>query len=156
MESGDATARLKKQLLDQCRQMQEGRIEIAKIAMEDAQRSANQEERSTAGDKYDTSRAMSQNVVEMNARQMQEAHKELAVLDTILPGAASADVRLGSLVKTSGGNYFFAISGGPFKVDSQTWFALSPASPLGQEMWHKKEGDTFAFRGKSFRIERIR
>ncbi len=156
MDNADSAAQLKKHLLDLCLQMQQERFETARKAMEDAQRSANQEERSTAGDKYDTSRAMSQNVVEMNARQMQEAQKELAILDTIHPGAASADVRLGSLVKTSGGNYYLAISGGSFKVQNQTWLALSPASPLGREMWHKKEGDTFAFRGKTFRIDRIR
>jgi hypothetical protein len=52
MDSTDSTLQLKKHLLDLCLQTQQERFEIARKAMEDAQRSANQEERSTAGDKY--------------------------------------------------------------------------------------------------------
>ncbi len=146
---------VKRQLLQLCVQMQQDRVDHARKAMEEAQQSANQEERSTAGDKYDTSRAMSHNVRDMNARQLQEALRELALLGQLNPAAGTAEVRLGSLVRTSSGNYFVAVSGGPFQVAGQTYFAVSTAAPLGRELLGKKAGDTFPFRGKPLRINDV-
>ncbi len=90
---------VKRQLLQLCVQMQQDRVDHARKAMEEAQQAANQEERSTAGDKYDTSRAMSHNVRDMNARQLQEALKELALLGQVFLSAGSGEVRLGCLVR---------------------------------------------------------
>jgi hypothetical protein len=98
---------------------------------------------------------MSHNVRDMNARQLQEALKELALLGQLNPAAAPAEVRLGSLVRTSGGNYFVAVSGGPFQVGGETYFAVSTAAPLGRELLGKKAGDTFSFRGKPVRINQV-
>jgi hypothetical protein len=155
MDNEPDVLEVKRQLLQLCVQMQQDRVDHARKAMEDAQQSANQEERSTAGDKYDTSRAMSHNVRDMNARQLQEALKELALLGQLNPVAGTAEVRLGSLVRTSAGNYFVAVSGGPFTVAGQTYFAVSTAAPLGRELLGKKAGDTFPFRGKPFRINEV-
>jgi hypothetical protein len=58
-------------------------------------------------------------------------------------------------VLTSAGNYFVAVSGGPFTVAGQTYYAVSTAAPLGRELLGKKAGDTFPFRGKPFRIQQI-
>lgn len=155
MAKDNEVAQLKRQLLEACVQMQQHRVDMARKAMDEAQQSANQEERSTAGDKYDTSRAMSQNVRDMNAKQMQEALRELALLGQLNPDATAAEARLGGIVRTSGGNYFIAISGGPFTVAGETFFAVSTAAPLGREMLGKKAGDSFLFRGKPFRIEQV-
>jgi len=155
MEHRESVFEIKRQLLEGCVGMQQSRVDAARKAMEEAQQAANQEERSTAGDKYDTSRAMSHHVRDLNAKQLQEALKELALLGQINPGATSAEAGLGSLVRTSGGNYFIAISGGPFTVAGETFYAVSTAAPLGREMLRKKAGDSFQFRGKSFRIHQV-
>jgi transcription elongation GreA/GreB family factor len=143
---------IKQQLLQICVDHQLKRVAYARKAMDDAQQSANSEERSTAGDKYDTSRAMSQNVRDMNARQLQEALKDLAILQQINPQLGSESVAVGSVVKTSAGNYFVAISGGPYTVLHETYYSLSTAAPLGQILLGKKTGDTFLFRGKTFSV----
>jgi hypothetical protein len=146
---------IKKQLLQICLENQLKRVEHARKAMEDAQQSANSEERSTAGDKYDTSRAMSQNVRDMNARQLQGAFKDLATLQQIDPQVTPLVVGVGSVVKTTGGNYFVAISGGPYTVLKDTYYSVSTAAPLGQVLLGKKTGDTFLFRGKIFSITAV-
>lgn len=151
----DSAVYIKKQLLQLCIDAQLKRVEHARKAMDDAQQSANSEERSTAGDKYDTSRAMSQNVRDMNARQLQEALKDLAVLQQINPETACHKPVLGSIVQTSGGNYFIAISGGPYLINNETFYALSTAAPLSQALIHAKTGDTVLFRGKPLTINHI-
>jgi hypothetical protein len=146
---------LKQQLLEMCRQAQESRIAYARKAMEEAQQAANQEERSTAGDKYDTSRAMSQNLRDMNARQWQEALKEMAFLQQINPDQLFTQAGPGSVVKTSMGNYFIAISGGPYVVGKEKYFAVSPASPIGELLLNRKKGESFVFRGKTVAVTEV-
>ncbi|QHT66065.1 3-oxoacyl-ACP synthase [Rhodocytophaga rosea] len=153
--TSDSTIAIKKQLLQICIDHQLKRVEHARKAMDDAQQSANSEERSTAGDKYDTSRAMSQNVRNMNAKQLQEALKDLATLQQINPQISPLAVCVGSVVKTTAGNYFIAISGGPYTVLKETYYSVSTAAPLGQILLGKKAGDTFLFRGKTFSISAL-
>src|SRR5882757_8326661 len=75
------------------------RIAAAKEAIEQAQQAANQEEKSSAGDKYETGRAMGHLQKDMHARQLAENAKELATLhsinvDTLYP-AANAGAYIG-------------------------------------------------------------
>lgn len=143
---------LKHQLLHLCLDFQSKRAENARKAMDEAQQAANSEEKSTAGDKYDTSRAMSQNIRDMNAKQLQEALKDLGVLQQIKPELILKEIKLGSLVITSIGNYFISISAGQLKIDTDIYFAISTTSPLGQAMLNKQSGDVFNFREQSIKI----
>jgi hypothetical protein len=143
---------LKQQLLQLCLEAQTQRVAHARSAMDEAQQAANQEGRSTAGDKYDTSRAMSQNLRDMNARQMQEALKDLALLQQLNTDILFTQVKPGSVANTSNGNYFIAISGGPYKVEGTSYFSVSAASPIGELLLNKVKGDTFLFRGKTVTI----
>lgn len=123
--------------------------------MDDAQQSANSEEKSTAGDKYDTARAMSQNVRDMNARQLVDALKDLAILQQINPEVLGANVRVGSLIISSAGFFFISIGIGEVKVDDNIFFAISPASPLGQIFLNKRQGDKVSFRGKTIEVRAV-
>jgi hypothetical protein len=140
---------LKKRLLETCLELLNQRIDIARKAMEDAQEAANSEEKSTAGDKYDTSRAMSQNLRDMNAKQLQEALKDLGILQQINPLLTFQEVRPGSIVYTKAGNYFVSISSGKITVEGNTYFAVSPSSPIVQAMLNKRIGESFSFRDQS-------
>src|ERR1700736_1647953 len=59
------------------------RMAAAKEAMEQAQEAANSEEKSSAGDKYETGRAMGHLQKDMHARQLAESVKELATLHAV-------------------------------------------------------------------------
>src|SRR6218665_4189224 len=71
------------------------RIHTARLAMDEAQASANNQEKSSAGDKYETSRAMGQIDRDMNAAQLGKALEEYRFLESlpttlhqqVLPGA---------------------------------------------------------------------
>lgn len=139
---------IKQQLHSACLDALNKRIEAAKYAMEQAQQSANSEEKSSAGDKYETGRAMSHHVRDMNAKQLQEALKDLAALKLINPDALHEKILIGSAVKTSGGNFYITVSAGQLKIENEAWFALSPAAPIAQSLLNKKKGDKFLFKGK--------
>lgn len=146
---------LKRTLFNLCLEQQNRKIENFRKAMEEAQQAANSEERSTAGDKYDTSRAMNQNARDMNARHLQEALTELDALQKINPDLRTEEVKTGSVVLTDGGNYFISISAGQIKTEQGVFFAISPNAPIAQAMLHKKQGERFSFRNQSVEIKEI-
>lgn len=144
---------LKKELLHACMQQVEHRIKNAETAMLAAQESANQEEKSSAGDKYETGRAMSQLDRDRYARQMAEARNELAQLKRIDPGQVHERVGTGSLVGCKHTWYFIAAGLGSIMHQNEKVILLSAASPLARLMAGKKEKDRFHFNGNDFVLD---
>src|SRR5690242_2665260 len=99
----------KEQLFSACRQLLEQRIDAFRTAMQAAQNAANSEDKSSAGDKYETSRAMGQLDRDMNAKQLAEAQAELNALQKIRIETISDKIIAGSFVETNNGNYFIAV-----------------------------------------------
>jgi len=146
---------IKPKLLEACRQYVERRIATATLAMNEAQSAANEEGKSSAGDKYETGRAMMQIERDKAAVQVEEAVKLLRVLDQINPQSNNDRVSLGSVVFSPGLNIFLAVGAGKSEVDGLAFIAVAPASPLGKAMMGLKVGDSFAFKGQSFTISGI-
>lgn len=131
------------------------RIVLAQKAMDDIQESANQETKSSAGDKYETSRAMMQQEKDKHADQLdqaQELRRQLELLDTAI---TQAQIQTGSLVQTNEGQYYLSVSLGKMVLDNQTVFVLSAAAPLGQALLHKRIGDKIVFQNRSIEILNI-
>jgi transcription elongation GreA/GreB family factor len=139
------TAELKLQLFTQCMDFVNQRIDFAKQAMDGAQESANQEEKSSAGDKYETGRAMAQLERDKAAAQVSEARKMLSVLDQIKPSTTNYRVGLGSLVITDLNKFYLSISAGKLIVDHEIHLAISAQSPIGLLLIGKQKGEQFSF-----------
>ncbi len=135
-----------------CQQQVNMRIDTAKEAMEAAQAAANTEGKSSAGDKYETGRAMMQLERDQHARLLAEAHKLQQVLDGIDPRLQHDQVRLGSLVKTSNGNYYIAISLGKLELDKIVYMAISPITPLGSVLMGLKAGEFATFNKQKIQV----
>lgn len=146
---------LKKQLWEMCNNEVTKRISSIQQAMQNAQAAANDETKSSAGDKYETGRAMMHLEKEKLSTQLSEALKMKKALDQINPDRAEAEVKLGSVVITPVAQYFLSVSVGQIKWEGKTWFAISPASPIGQQMLGKKAGETFSFGGRNFKINEV-
>ncbi len=131
------------------------KISITTKAVKDAQDSANNEEKSSAGDKYETGRAMSQNQRDMYARQLAECNKQKQLLLNIDSTKIQDRVSSGALVITDTANYFIAISAGVFVLEDKTYFAVSLETPIATLLHHKKVGDSFLLNGKNIKINTI-
>jgi transcription elongation GreA/GreB family factor len=143
---------LRKELFDLCCAYAEARIRVAKEAMQQAQQAANAEEKSTAGDKYETGRAMAHLEKEKTAAQLFEANKLKEVLHKINPEVVTTKAVLGSVIITDKGNYYLAISAGKLQVQGKEFMALSAASPLGAQLINRVAGDKVTFQGKTLSI----
>lgn len=128
------------------------RIQIAKTAMEEAQKSANEETKSSAGDKYETGKAMAQIERDKHAAQMAEAIWVKSVLENIDPEKTHDSIILGSVVRTATGNYFVSISAGALEVGGEKYFAVSTAAPIAKSLLGKKAGETVVFDGRQIKV----
>ncbi len=146
---------LKQNIHQKCVVLIDEKTAMHQKAMNDAQDAANKEQRSTAGDKYDTARAMSQNERDMFARQLAESLQMKKVLTSLDPSKIYKKVSGGSLVITSMGNYYLSVSCGNIEYKGATYFGISPLTPIGQAMLGKEASDSFEVRGSRATINSV-
>lgn len=150
---------LRDSLYQLCLEFIDNRIKTIRQAMKETQDSADQETKSSAGDKYETGLSMMQLDMEKQAEQLAEAVRTRDSLEKIKlldeTSGANGPVKPGNAIETSQGNFYIAISAGQLKVNGQTYFAVSPATPIGSKLIGLKTGDKFTFNGKDYAINKI-
>ncbi len=146
---------LKKLLFKKCTEIVNEKINHINTALKEAQDAANNETKSSAGDKHETSRAMAQLETEKLTNQLTEALKLLTVLAKVNLSTNNKTIALGSLVVTNKNNFYISISLGKLTIDNETIFAISTLSPIGKLLLTKKEGTTFNFNSKNYTISKI-
>ena len=145
----------KQQLLVQCKLYIDSRIATAKQSMSDAQEAANEESKSSVGDKYETGRAMMQIERDKAAQQLDEALKLKAVLDHISLENVSEKVILGSLVVTNSKKIFISIGIGKLMMEGEDFLVVAPLSPLGKMLMGLKVNDQITFNKEQLTILQI-
>jgi len=146
---------LKRDLYTLCVNYVKERIATAKQAIDDAQQSAGEETKSSAGDKYETSREMMQQETDRNQAQLNEANKLLIALNHINVDGCSPSAIPGSLVITDNGKFYLSISAGALTLNGEGYFAVSPASPIGGKLMGRKTGDEFNLNGKDYKVKEV-
>jgi transcription elongation GreA/GreB family factor len=147
---------IKRDLYTLCQEYIRKRILATQQAMEAAQHSANDETKSSSGDKYETGRAMMQLEIEKNAGQLSESIKLKHALDQINPESQSGVVQPGSLAITDSDVFFIAISLGKVVLRDKAYLVISPGSPIGKKLLGLKPGDKMTFRDKTYVIQELK
>jgi transcription elongation GreA/GreB family factor len=145
----------KEALFQYCLEYVQQRIGRIRAEIEQVQTSANEETKSSAGDKYETGRAMAQSEIERNLIQLKEAEKLNSTLQSLPYTIASEHVKAGSLVTTSKGAFFIAISLGQITIQDKKYFVVSADSPIGKLLLGRKKGDSFTWNGSEQTIKAI-
>lgn len=143
--TGEDKIAFKTRLLQLCTQIIEDRISMAKAAMNNAQEAANSEEKSSAGDKYETSRAMSHLEKDMHARQLQSNQNELAALAMVNCKILYHTVSTGTYIVGKDNDFFIAAGLGKIQFEERTIYLLSPNAPLAKSLVGRNKGEVFEF-----------
>lgn len=143
---------IKTALLEYCRNFVNDRIKNTEDAIIAARNAAADDTKSSAGDKYETTREMMQQEISQHEKQLIEARKLAHALTTIQADKESPVIRAGSLATTDNGNFFISISAGQIVLHNNTYFAVSAASPLGSKLIGLRKGAVFQFNGKNYTI----
>lgn len=146
---------IKTSLYQLCLNFIEERIETAKFALKQAREASNDDTKSSAGDKYETSREMMQQDIDRNKRLLIDAEENQKVLTSLKDAPFSETARNGSLVYTNHGNFYLSISAGQLHLDNETIFAVSAVSPIGKLLLGKRNADTFDFNGKKYTVKEV-
>jgi len=139
---------LKQLAILHCTKIIEQRIIVAETAMKNAQESANSEDKSSAGDKYETSRAMGHLDRDMNAKQLLVAKKELIELQNINTNQAFKFPTKGAIVQTTLTYYFIAVGIGVIKINDLSIGVVSTESPVAILLKGKTVGSKIVLAGK--------
>ncbi len=140
----------KAQLLAECRRIVKERIERAQQELLSYTAQSNEETKSSAGDKYETTRAMIHLEKEKIATQLNESLKLIKVLDMIK--SKSEDSGLGKLINTDQGIFFISASLGEVKVGENKYVAISPVAPLGKLLAAAKSGESVIFNQRKYDV----
>jgi transcription elongation GreA/GreB family factor len=146
---------IKESLFESCRIYVQQRIDTARQAMQAAQESANMEEKSSAGDKYETGRAMAQLERDRHAQLLAEALKLSQDLAKITIDKPYETVQPGGLVTTDRGLFFISTSVGKLTLDERDYFAISSASPIGQALAGKRAGESATFNRVTYQVQNV-
>src|SRR5665647_1031567 len=130
----------KKRLHQYCIAIIQQRINATMQAMQNAQAAANSEEKSSAGDKYETSRAMSHLEKDMHSRQLAANRIELAALFSIDCSSLYDSATTGSFIQCEGCSFFIAAGLGKIHFEGKDIYLLSPNAPMAKLLFKKKHG----------------
>lgn len=143
---------LKNELLRILQQQVDERISTAKSGIQSVQLAKGNETKSSAGDKFETGRAMMQAEQDRFEVMLSKNQNLADTLKSIRHNKSSDKIGLGALVLTSEAVYFLSIGIGKIMFDENEYYAVSPQSPIGQLLIDKKKGDTVQFRDRGIKI----
>lgn len=146
---------LKQQLYQHCSAVLNERIATIVKRIADLKEAKANETKSSAGDKFETGRAMLQNEEQKARQQLTEANTVLKVLGKLPPTLTPEVIGPGSLVTTDKGVYYILVGVGKVPYEGKTYYCVSAGSPVAQAMAGKKAGDTWEINGRKGKIVSI-
>jgi len=155
MNTTNGSQATKASLLAACAQYVSQRLDNALQAIASATEAATDDTKSSAGDKFETTREMMQQELNRHRQLLADAQRMEQALANLDIGIHTGPAKPGSLVETSHGMFFIAVSVGKLQIDWVTYWAISPVSPLGRQLIGTKAGEQVHFNGTNYLIKSI-
>jgi transcription elongation GreA/GreB family factor len=146
--------KIKLQVIAQCKSLLEDKLETLENELKLLAQDVAADTKSSAGDKFETSREMTNAEREKISGQVVLIKKQLGILSTIQTVGADK-VGSGNLVETSQALIFVSISLGVIEVDATKVMVISPISPLAQALIDAEVGNQISFNGINYKIKTI-
>lgn len=144
---------IKEKIHQSCERYIQQRLDTALQAIASAQAAGEGETKSSAGDKFETSREMMKQEIERHQQLLADAKRMERVLEELDPQQEAREgVRPGSLVQTDQGLFYLATGIGKLTVDGTDVFVLSPSAPVGRLLIGTQAGDVITFNGREYHI----
>lgn len=122
--------------------------------MADLQKDIAEDSKSSAGDKFETSREMAQQELLKLSTQLNEQQRMKSLLESQAPERFT-QAQSGAVVFTNKGIFLLGIPVGKVSFRELDLIGIGLGAPLGQNLLHKKKNDQILFNGQQFIIEEI-
>lgn len=122
--------------------------------MADLQKDIAEDSKSSAGDKFETSREMAQQELLKLGTQLSEQQRMKSLVES-QTAEAYAQAQSGAVVFTDKGIFLLGIPVGKVSFHGFDLIGIGLGAPLGQSLLHKKKNDQLLFNGQQFLIAEI-
>lgn len=144
----------KEKIVSACLEQITQRIESYNLGIKKIQTDMASETKSSAGDKFETSREMMKQEEEKLAQQISELKKHRNALQ-LLTFEKNETIQNGSIVETNKGVFYFSTAFGKIIIDGKDIMLLSTIAPIFNAMKGKKKGDNVTFNTTTFLIHEV-
>lgn len=144
---------LKAALLAHARRETETAITTVQSSLAGLEASLTSETKSSAGDKFETGRAMVHMEQQKLTQQLSNLGERMQALGRMESKAATELVAEGSLVATNRGLYLVGLGLGKVLLGGRTIFCTSLESPIGMQLIGKRVGEMFKFNELEFLVK---
>ncbi len=146
---------LKRKLHEICLGLAQEKIDVCNAVLQKIDEAKASDTKSSAGDKFETSREMLQGEEDRITNTLSNAIFLKKSLNQIDSEKASSIVEPGALVIGSQQSYYISVGLGKIELEDKKYWAISMASPIAKEIRGKAKGSTFKFNGTHHTIEDI-
>ena len=147
---------LKKKLHAHCDNYIREKLKVLEKRKKELKLALESEDKSSAGDKHETGRAMIQIEREKLGKQISLNEQVFKKLISFEKNINTDVVCLGSIVITDNLNYYLSIPAGFLKIESKMYYFVSPISPIGMLLLGKKIKDQIYFNKRTSKILEIK
>ena len=146
---------MKKRVIDFITILIKDKTQLLKFELDSINKEKNNLKKSSAGDKFEISRALMQTEYDKIHNQLLILKNQLRAIKSISLSDKKKKVGVGSFIKTNKSFYFISIGLGKQIIDNNDIYVISLSSPIGKLLNNKKKGDKIVFNNKEELIENI-
>ena len=146
---------MKKRVVDFITLLIKDKTKLLKFELDSINKEKNNLKKSSAGDKFETSRALMQTEYDKIDNQLLILKNQLRAIKSISLSDNKKKVGVGSFIKTNKSFYFISIGLGKQIIDNNDIYVISLSSPIGKLLNNKKKGDKIVFNNKEELIKNI-
>ena len=146
---------LKEKIIEELSNLLECKISEVEEELNLLTKDKNEITKSSAGDKFETSRATIQSEFDKVSINLIKLKDQLRKIKLISISTKPQKIGYGALVKTSNSIYMVSIGYGKLTLGSNDIYVISPLSPIGRKLIDRQEGESISFNSKTEEILEI-
>jgi len=143
---------MKQKIHQQYQQIVNDRVDVLQDMITALTEDSKNDAKGSAGDKHETTLSMMHLEQEKLNHKLSENLEQKAILSKIDASIIHKVIGLGSLVQTNHLLVYISTALPKIEVEDKTVFAVSPQSPLGNQLMGKKVGDEFEINGVKYEV----
>lgn len=143
---------IKENIVNHISEIVEEKISGLRTALSSVKEARDGDTKSTAGDKHETGRAIMQRELEQLEQQLNNQIRLKSDLEQLDLRKNYDNAEAGSLVQTNEGIFYISVGLGKLDISGNTYFVISPTSPIGSCMLGKSAGDKISFQEREIEI----
>ena len=149
------TSSFKQRVYSHCLELLDEKIQHLQKNLRELKEGTENDTKSSAGDKHETSQAMMQLEFEKISRILDELQRQKNELEKIDINLVSGKIKPGSLINTNNGCLFVSAAIGKIMVDNVPVMVISMLSPVAVKLIGQQEGGIVQINGMEYRVQSL-